>query len=66
MTSEKETDEQDKTFQTLEEICRNTRAIRSDVNKILDHLQEYEDRDNDYDPDSVTWKDLYNHDDPYY
>lgn len=64
MTPE-EPDEEERTFEALDEICQNTRAIRSDVNKILDHMQEYEDSDNDYDPDDVTWKDLYNNDDTY-
>jgi hypothetical protein len=43
MTSEKE----DKKIQTLEEICENTRAIRRVVNRILDHLHEYGEK-NDY------------------
>lgn len=69
MTSEKNTQEDEgKTTQTLEEICENTRAIRRVVNRILDHLHEYqkEEDNEDYDPDTVTWKDLYNNDDMYY
>ncbi len=66
MTSEEDSQKHEKSTQTLEEICENTRAIRRVVNRILDHLHEAEDRDNSYDPDSVTWKDLYNNDDVYY
>lgn len=65
MTPKEEPKEKDKSFQTLEEICENTRAIRRVVNRILDHLHEYEEQDNDYEPDDMSWKDLYNHDDMY-
>jgi hypothetical protein len=70
MTSEKEEPtEKEKSLQTLEEICENTRAIRRVVNRILDHLHEYasddEDNHNDYDPDSISWRDLDNGDDMY-
>ena len=71
MTSEKESAEKEcKCLDSLEEICENTRAIRRVVNRILDHLHEYneneEDEENiDYDPDAVNWKDLYNNDDMY-
>jgi len=53
-------------LQNLEEICENTRAIRRVVNRILDHLHEYVDREEDYDLDALKWEDLYNHDDMYY
>ena len=56
----------EKAIQSLEEICENTRAIRRVVNRILDHLHESEEPDNDYDPDTVDWKDLYDNDDMYY
>ena len=71
MTSEKEPAENEcKCLSTLEEICENTRAIRRVVNRILDHLHEYGDKDKyennaDYDPDSFDWRDLNNHDDMY-
>lgn len=66
MTSKEKPDEHDKDTQVLEEICENTRAIRRATNGILDHLHEYEDKDHsDYDPDSITWGDLYNNDDMY-
>lgn len=67
MTSEEKTDEKEKNLQTLEEICENTRAIRRVVNRILDQLHEYQEQreDQDYNPDSVSWKDLYNNDDMY-
>ena len=67
MTSqEKDLPKDEKAMQTLEEICENTRAIRRVVNRIFDHLHESEDKENDYDPDTVSWKDLYNSDDMYY
>jgi len=51
----------------MEEICENTRAIRRVVNRILDKLhEESEGDDDDYDPDTMDWKDLYNSDDMYY
>jgi len=65
MTSEEEPQREEKNLQTLEEICENTRAIRRVVNRILDHLQESEDKDNNHDTDSMTWDDLYNHDNMY-
>ena len=51
--------------QLLEEICENTRAIRRVVNRILDHLHEFSDSADDavYDPDTIDWDDLDNHDD---
>jgi len=38
------------------------------VNRILDHLHESKEKDDDedYDPDAVNWKDLYHNDDMYY
>ncbi len=58
--------EEDKSTQLLEEICENTRAIRRVVNRILDHLHECQEADEDYDPDSVGWEDIYDNDDMYY
>ena len=57
----------ERSLQTLEEICENTRAIRRVVNRILDHLHEYteQDENQDYDPDAFSWKDLDNNDDMY-
>ena len=52
--------------QLLEEICEHTMAIRRVANRILDHLHESEDKDNDDDPDTVSWNDLYDDDDMYY
>ena len=71
MTSKEDLSKEDlskdeKTTQTLDEICENTRAIRRVVNRILDHLHESEEKDKDDDPDTVSWKDLYNSDDMYY
>jgi hypothetical protein len=66
MTSEENFPRDEKTIQTLEEICENTRAIRRVVNRIFDHLHESEEKDEDYDPDTVSWKDLYHNDDMYY
>ena len=66
MTAKEKTDDHDKGTQVLEEICENTLAIRRVTNRILDHLHEHEDIDrSDYDPDSVSWADLYNNDDMY-
>jgi len=58
----------EKAIQTLKEICENTRAIRRVVNRIFDLLHEAQDQegDDDYEPDSLNWKDLYNSDDMYY
>ena len=72
MTPEEDSPKDEKAIQTLEEICENTRAIRRVVNRILDHLHESDDKheddqkDTDYDPDGIDWKDLYNNDDMYY
>jgi len=72
MTPEENSPKDEKAIQTLEEICENTRAIRRVVNRILDHLHESDDKDEDdqkdtdYDPDGIDWKDLYNNDDMYY
>jgi hypothetical protein len=65
MTPKEDSLKDEKSIQTLEEICENTRAIRRVVNRIFDHLHESEDTDNDYDTDSMTWEDLYNNDDMY-
>lgn len=65
MTSEEKPEEKEKSLQTLEEICQNTRAILRDVNKILDQLKEYEDKHNNHDTDSMSWEDLYNNNDTY-
>ena len=68
MTSKQNLPNDEKTLQSLEEICENTRAIRRVVNRILDHLHEHESEDGnqDYDPDTIGWKDLYANDDMYY
>ena len=68
MTSKQDLLKDEKTLQTLEEICENTRAIRRVVNRILDHLHESreEDEDNHDDSDALDWDDLDNHDDMYY
>jgi hypothetical protein len=72
MTPEEDSPKDEKAIQALEEICENTRAIRRVVNRILDHLHESDDKDEDdqkdtdYDPDGIDWKDLYNNDDMYY
>ena len=66
MTADNENSPEDRTIQTLEEICENTRAIRRVVNRILDHLHEYGVKyDLDYDPDSLSWEDLNGYDDMY-
>ena len=65
MTPTENLSKDEKTIQTLEEICENTRAIRRVVNRIFDHLHESEDKDNNYDTDSMTWEDLYNSDNMY-
>jgi len=66
MTPKEEATTNEKTVQTLEEICENTRAIRRVVNRILDHLHESEQADTDYDPDTIGWEDLYDNDDMFY
>lgn len=65
MTAKDDVAEKEKDVQTLEEICKNTRAIKKVVNKIFDHLQEYQEKDKDYDPDSISWQDLYDNNDMY-
>ncbi len=55
----------EKDVQALEEICENTRSIRRVVNNIFDHLQEYQGKHEDYDPDSIRWEGLYDNDDMY-
>ena len=66
MTSKHNLSKDEKTLQSLEEICENTRAIRRVVNRIFDHLHETQESDNDFDPDTMSWKDLYENDDMYY
>jgi len=66
MTPKEKPCEEKKMLQNLEEICENTRAIRRVVNRILDHLHEYVDREEDYDLDAMKWEDLYANDDMYY
>jgi hypothetical protein len=70
MTPQEKPDEKGKGLQTLEEICENTRAIRRVVNRILDHLHEYQTgiestTDSAYDPEDVSWDDLNDNDDMY-
>ena len=66
MTSDKNKKEQEKSLQTLEEICENTRAIRRVTNRILDHLHEYQTGVSNYDdPDELNWDDMSDYDDMY-
>ena len=66
MTSKQNLPKDEKTLQSLEEICENTRAIRRVVNRILDHLHEYQTGAPDYhDPDELTWDDMSDNDDMY-
>ena len=65
MTAKDDMAKKEKDVQTLEEICENTRSIRRVVNRILDHLQEYQKKHEDYDPDSISWQDLYDNNDMY-
>ena len=66
MTTKEDSSRQEETVRNLEEICENTRAIRRVVNRILDHLHEYAERNDDYDPDAISWYDLYENDDMYH
>jgi len=66
MTPEEDSSKDEKTIQTLEEICENTRAIRRVVNRILDHLHESQEKDDGYSTDTMSWKDLCNNEDMYY
>jgi len=66
MTPKENLSRDEKTVQSLEEICENTRAIRRVVNRILDHLHEQKDQNDNYDPDTIGWKDMYDSDDMYY
>jgi hypothetical protein len=65
MTPKDNPSDNEKAIQTLEEICENTRAIRRVVNRILDHLHEFQQESVDYDPDTIDWEDLNNSDDMY-
>ncbi len=65
MTPKDKTPSCEKGLQTLDEICENTRAIRRTTNRILDHLNEYNEKDRNYDPDNISWQDLYDNDDMY-
>ncbi len=66
MTPQQNPSYDDKVIQTLDEICENTRAIRRVVNRILDHLHESAQPENeDYDPDSLDWEDMDSRDDMY-
>ena len=65
MTPKKQTPEkEERTIQNLEEICENTRAIRRVVNRILDHLHEYQTGVSSHEdtlysePDEISWDDL--------
>jgi hypothetical protein len=66
MTPKEQPSDDERAIQTLEEICENTRAIRRVVNRILDHLHEYQDQTDQDDPDAMSWNDLYTNDDMYY
>lgn len=69
MTPKDEYDEKEcKCFNSLEEICENTRAIRRVVNRIFDHMHESDEKDEDeqleeYDPDEIDWENLDSNDD---
>lgn len=65
MVAKEDTNKKEKDVQALEEICENTRGIRRVVNNIFDHLQEYQEKHEDYDPDSISWQDLYDNNDMY-
>jgi len=65
MTPKEHTPDDDKAIHTLEEICENTRAIRRVVNRILDHLHESQEQDDDYDPCPLEWEDWEDYDDMY-
>ena len=71
MTPKDESQKEERKIQNLEEICDNTRAIRRVVNRILDHLHEYQtgasnNENTPYsDPDEISWDDLDNNDDMY-
>ena len=67
MTPDEHISKEEKTLQSLEEICENTRAIRRVANRILDHLHEYQTGAPDYhDPDELSWDDMSDNDDMYY
>lgn len=66
MTTKEDPSRQEETVRNLEEICENTRAIRRVVNRIFDHLHEYAEQTDEYDPDTVDWRDLYENDDMYH
>ena len=66
MTPKEDLSKEEKSQQILEEICENTRAIRRVVNRVFDHLHEQEDSNNDYDQDTLGWKDFYENDDVYF
>jgi hypothetical protein len=53
--------EGDKNTLLLEEICEHTMAIRRVTNRILDHLHECQENDDD-----VDWEGLYDDDDMLY
>lgn len=59
MAPEEDLPKDEKNIQTLEEICQNTRAIRSDVREILDLLREYDNPHDGRETDNMTWQDLY-------
>lgn len=70
MTPKDKPYKEEKKQQALEEICENTRAIRRVVNRILDHMHEYQtgtsaSENSGYDPDELAWDDLDNKDDMY-
>jgi hypothetical protein len=67
MTAKTNTPEDQKALHSLEEICENTRAIRRVVNRILDHLLESQEKNNDddYDPCACDWEDVDESDDMY-
>ena len=54
-------EEDNKSTQLLEEICEHTMAIRRVANRILDHLHECQEKDDD-----IDWEDIYDDDDMFY
>ena len=70
MTPKEDIQKDEKAIQSLEEICENTRAIRRVVNRILDHLHEYqgfyrEPAADNSNYDEISWEDMNDNDDMY-
>ena len=69
MTPKDKNPTEEKSSDTLDEICENTRALRRVANRILDHLHEYHYHPtgsyDQFDPDAVNWEDFSDSDDVY-